>query len=1011
MCCAWNTTVTAKVASVTVGEIRIKTETEEVNEQVSGICELWNTLLTGKLSEFESISILEREYLSDILKELELSLTDLSDPNFRIQTQKLLGVDFLVLSEMTVAQSLYRLSCRLVNVGDGSVEREFNVNIDLNTIDEQVDNFANKIKESVINYFNSGDITHLIAVVDFENKSPLNRNNWMEFSVPRKLRRALKVLPHVRILEREEVDLLLQEVRLFKGGFVRKEEGLADNNDNQKKRFLITGSYDESQPLGQKARLEFLIKVRELDSRKEATYKTDFTIGEFNTGLTNIKNLIVKRLFMADAGAKSPNIIQPEEKKNNDEAIIHLDGVARLMGFDSIEDLGDVLWWIRSYEFFSQSRHSSDASAYRRANINRAVRYLKTAIMLDDNNVRAKELLAVLLVDKQIADLSFAVELAQETAARYPDSIHQRDASLFLVRHLNIVRGKPYLNLLIESYPRSYSAQSAIAQTCISLVKQENIPLIERIEKCKKYMQKALEWQSDRWFVEAQMQTWFKLTQNSAEYADFGEKHIDRMIEDFPQAAIRICTYWAYHWDYLKKNRSKTIYWCRRGLELLDENDELKKQLEVEKDRLGFMLGHNLFREEQYQLAFDALKNCNYLYKKDAPFIQAMCLFEMGQYEEALAGFEKLGKYGVYDYGSAWKWAQKCREKTQITRKMTWNEGTGTWAQPDIPLPKSYISALTSDGKDIWIGTIHPHATFFANGHNMVMLERDPKSMEEAKQTGGLIRYNPETKQAAQFEVGKEISSLWITDIHATRKCVWVGTYDEGLDVYDKQTSIWSNISESNGLPSNYIQCLASDDSYLWIGTGHFGKGAVARLDLNTNEIHTFLPRNFTAQSPPPTCYIHDIESVGNKLWCALGRNGVAMYDKETKLWTTFSTHTVKQSFHALERIAIFDDRVWFGGSQGNRAIYSCKINGTDWQSISSKDRLPPGGNVFVGIFATEPYNDRLLLGTYGLMVMDVDGNFTTYKLRSGYAVTKLLPLPSEVWIGTRQGLVVLKNP
>jgi hypothetical protein len=135
------------------------------------------------------------------------------------------------------------------------------------------------------------------------------------------------------------------------------------------------------------------------------------------------------------------------------------------------------------------------------------------------------------------------------------------------------------------------------------------------------------------------------------------------------------------------------------------------------------------------------------------------------------------------------------------------------------------------------------------------------------------------------------------------------------------------------------------------------------------------------------------------------------MYDKETKLWTTFSTHTVKQSFHALERIAIFDDRVWFGGSQGNRAIYSCKINGTDWQSISSKDRLPPGGNVFVGIFATEPYNDRLLLGTYGLMVMDVDGNFTTYKLRSGYAVTKLLPLPSEVWIGTRQGLVVLKNP
>ena len=50
----------------------------------------------------------------------------------------------------------------------------------------------------------------------------------METSVPRRLRRELNVLPHVRILEREEVDLLLQEVRLSEGGFVREGEGLVD---------------------------------------------------------------------------------------------------------------------------------------------------------------------------------------------------------------------------------------------------------------------------------------------------------------------------------------------------------------------------------------------------------------------------------------------------------------------------------------------------------------------------------------------------------------------------------------------------------------------------------------------------------------------------------------------------------------------------------------------------------------------------------------------------------------
>lgn len=1008
--CLWSMTAMAEVARVAVGEIHIKGKAEEVSEQVSGICELWYAFLTERLSEFESIDILEREYLSTILKELELSLTDLSDPNSNIQAQKLLGVDFLVLSELVADKSTYTLSSRLVSVKDGSVEKDFNIKIDVNDIYEQVNIIAAEVKGSAINYFDTSKITHLIAIADFENKSPLSRNDWMETSVPRKLRRALKGLPGVRILEREEVDLLLKEVRLSKGGFVQKAKDTLEKNGNCKRRFLITGSYDEYQPLDQKARLEFSVNLSDIDSQRHSTFKIDFRISEFDKGLSDIENSLVEQIFDPDSKTKVLSTNRLKNSQNEYEAKVNFNKAIRLMEYNTIEDLHrlgySTLWGIRPYTYFSATGHPGDRGPARHANISRAVRYLKTAIMLDDNNIDAKELLCVLLIDGQISDLTLAKELAQEVAARYPDSSHEQAALLFLIRLLNIVEGQRYFNLLIEKYPASYAAQGAISKTTLSLVSQKDTPLIKKIERSKELMQKALQWQTRRHFVEVQMQTWFKLTQNSAKYRDFGEDFVEKMIQDYTHAAIRICTSWTYQWDYVKKNRKKTIYWCRRGLALFEDNENLNKQFEFENNYLRFMLGRNLFEQKQYESAVAVLKECEHLhFSKRARFFRSVCLFKLGRYEEALAGFESLCRLNID--GSAVEWAQKTRERLQTVQKISYNKGTDTWIQPEIPLPGNYISALALDGKDIWIGTIHPAATLFGEGHNLVMLEKDPQSLQTAKQTGGLVRYNIRTKHSIRFEVGKGISASWITAIQVQNGCVWVGTYGEGLDIYDKETKTWSNLSEEEGLPSNYVQCLDSDDTYLWIGMGRYGKGAIARLNPKTNDIHTFLPRDFPPQSSPPICYVSDIEVVGDSIWCALGRNGAAIYDKQKNLWTI---HPQEFSFYSIETIAILNDRVWVGASEGNNSVFSCNLNGDDWKAISGKDSLPE-----TSVFAMKTYNNRLLLGTYGLMIMDTEGNLVTYNLRSGqewdFAVTEILPLSDQIWIGTREGIRILKIP
>jgi hypothetical protein len=1007
--CLLSITAVAEVAYVAVGDVHLKYKTQETDEQATGVCALWNALLTERLSEFESIDILEREYLSAILKELELSLTDLSDPNSNLRVQQLLGVDYLILSELGVDKSTYTLSSRLVSVKDGTVEKDFNIKIDVNDIYEQVNNIAAEIKRSAINYFNTSNITHLIAIADFENESPLSRNDWMETSIPRKLRRALKGLPCVRILEREEVNLLLKEVRLSKGGFVQKVKETLEKNANCKRRFLITGSYDEYQPLDQKARLEFSVNLSDIDSQRHSIFKIDFRISEFHDGLKDLEDSLIKQIFSKDKG-NITNVSRPDSSRNIYEAKVNFDKALRLMGYNSLKDLqalGHTTGWtIRSYTYFSQTRHPGDKSPIRCANILRAVRYLKTSIMLNNNDPYAKELLAVLLVDRQISDASLALELAQEIAARYRGSGHETGALHFMLGLLGPVKGRPYFDLLLEKYPASYAAQSAISKTTLSLVSQKDTPLIKKIERNKELMQKALQWQTSRHFVEIQMQTWFKLTQNSVKYRDFGEDFVEKMIQDYAQAAIRICTFWAYQWDYVKKNSEKTIYWCRRGLALFEDNENLNKQFEFENNYLRFMLGRNLFEQKQYESAVAVLKECEYLhFSKRARFFRSVCLFKLGRYEEALVGFESLGRFNTD--GSAVEWAQKTRARLGTVVNVNHTEGAEAWMTAEIPVRGRYISALASEGENIWIGAIHPAATLFGEGHNLFMLEQAPEHLQKAKQTGGLVRYNTRTEQTTQFEVGKEISGSWITDVHIQGERVWVGTYGEGLDVYDKETDSWSNLSEKDGLPSNYVRSLAGDEAYLWIGTGRYGKGAAARLDLKTNELHTFLPRDYQPQQPVPTTCVSDIEVRGDRIWCATGKAGVAVYNQQENRWMSLPN---SGSFYSIESVAAFNDRLWFGGREGNRAIYSCNLDGSDWRVISNKDGLPE-----TSIFAIETNGDHLLLGTYGLIVLDNEGSLTTYGLRSGhrwnFAATELLGLANQIWIGTRRGVKILKLP
>ena len=125
-------------------------------------------------------------------------------------------------------------------------------------------------------------------------------------------------------------------------------------------------------------------------------------------------------------------------------------------------------------------------------------------------------------------------------------------------------------------------------------------------------------------------------------------------------------------------------------------------------------------------------------------------------------------------------------------------------------------------------------------------------------------------------------------------------------------------------------------------------------------------------------------------------------------------------------------NKVWFSSSKfqnpesatkqytfilKDRAIFSSDFNGENWQSFSIKDGLPKAE-----ISAMSTYKNQLLLGSsedmelHGLMIMDEDGKFDVYgwnsTCRPDCGITEILSVfPNEIWVGTREGLRILRVP
>jgi ligand-binding sensor domain-containing protein/signal transduction histidine kinase len=160
----------------------------------------------------------------------------------------------------------------------------------------------------------------------------------------------------------------------------------------------------------------------------------------------------------------------------------------------------------------------------------------------------------------------------------------------------------------------------------------------------------------------------------------------------------------------------------------------------------------------------------------------------------------------------------------------------------------------------LWIGSHGGIAAFDPTTHQYTYYKYDPAHPEGlpdrfvytllASRTGdvwvaingrGISRLNPKTGRFTHYTAGPQAGRLKnnevLTFFEDKAGALWVGTNQGGLNRFDPQTGLFSAITTRQGLPSNRVVGIRSDDSgNLWLSTNH----GLCRYEPGTRRVRTY---------------------------------------------------------------------------------------------------------------------------------------------------------------------------
>jgi signal transduction histidine kinase/ligand-binding sensor domain-containing protein len=204
----------------------------------------------------------------------------------------------------------------------------------------------------------------------------------------------------------------------------------------------------------------------------------------------------------------------------------------------------------------------------------------------------------------------------------------------------------------------------------------------------------------------------------------------------------------------------------------------------------------------------------------------------------------------------------------------------------------------------------------------------------------GLNKLDTATNLFTHFEPAGNKKSISSTNIHGllvTGNEVWIGTFENGLDVLNIKTGAverhYSKGPGEHSLKSNFIYCIAQ------MNTGEIMLGTTQGAYIFNRNSNDFSP---VPGMPVNNWYTGILKDEQGYIWASTYGNGVNYFDTKTKTSGNFRYHKLNKNSLCSDRVnSIFEDskkNLWFATEGG-----LCRLNRTskDFKRYNTENGLP----------------------------------------------------------------------
>ncbi len=252
----------------------------------------------------------------------------------------------------------------------------------------------------------------------------------------------------------------------------------------------------------------------------------------------------------------------------------------------------------------------------------------------------------------------------------------------------------------------------------------------------------------------------------------------------------------------------------------------------------------------------------------------------------------------------------------------------------------------------------------------------------------GLVRFD-----GVQFNVIRTVGDIplenvWVRDLlEDDEHAIWIATDGDGLIRWKSGES--SRFSVDDGLPSNHVRCLQSDQrKNIWIGT----ELGVARLAKGHIE-------SFYGDNAPGYDEIRAIlETADGNIWIA--GEGNRLYVEQADGFATVALEGLPESTTITALACSADGSIWIGSSDG-----LVQLRGGQQRCYTTADGLSDN-QVFC---LAEGRNDSLWVGAGDGFNRFRGGQFQSFRTREGLSQSTVYAICEDhegsLWVGTKLGL------